>query len=500
MTRSPTEALEEKGFDGVAVLALGYLAVPNLIFILGWFQLPIAFALGLTLSYLLFNAFRTSSISWQSDFAPTTALLIAGAAFAWAAFAGGSHFMFSPHDWAIRDAVLGDLVYGEWPPAYQSADDAQSHLLRSALGYFLAPAIAGKLFGTSGLGMAVYLWTAVGVSLFFLLLPFPGHAIGRLIPAIAIVICFSGTDILGYLVSTGEFPEFPGRIEWWGPYSYSSMSGQLLWAPNHAIPIWLTTALLYRYRDSINLARLLLALLPLTLIWTPFASLGILPFVVMVLLRKARSFHDWRISWKHVAMATIYSLPIILFLTIDIAGISHGPQGSGDPSTVATRAPLSNLLDYCLFVSIEVGLIAVALLPHASGRRDLFCMAVLVLVFLPFFSYGPSNDAALRLSGPALTILAILCIETVVNASPNGLLSLQSGLLWLVLAIGANTAINELARAALFPHWVPNYTISLGERQGGIPAPHYAGRLSSRPFLEFLLKEARRVPEAAARR
>lgn len=152
-----------------------------------------------------------------------------------------------------------------------------------------------------------------------------------------------------------------------------------------------------------------------------------------------------------------------------------------------------HLGSYLLFVSVEFGLIALALVLTRVRDRDYLLVAVVVLLMLPLFSYGPSNDAGLRLSVPALVILAILCIQVVSSRPVASASHLPVMLLGLVLAIGANTAINELSRALLFPRWQANYSFTLAERQGGVPAPHYAAHLNN-PMLEFILKKPRIVP------
>ena len=306
--------------DGLTFFALGYLALPNAIFVVGWFEWPVALVICFALSYLVFKVAENGTISWRPNHGRAAAYLILATAFGWTAFGGGSHFMHAPHDWVIRDAVLGDLVRSQWPPAYASSE-GHPLILRSAIGFFLMPALWGKLFGVSTLELAVYLWTAVGVSLFLFLLPLPTASIGKLAASLAIVVFFSGADVLGYLASIGSLPPFPNRIEWWGPYSYTSMSGQLQWAPNHVIPIWLSIAMLYRHRQSHHFATLLITLLPLTIIWTPFAIPGILPFAALMLWRSRSSDQFPGIGIKHVVAAVLFSLPLGLFMTADIGGI-----------------------------------------------------------------------------------------------------------------------------------------------------------------------------------
>jgi hypothetical protein len=481
---------------GLITLALAYLAIPNLIFIFGWFRWPVAALLTMTLVLLYrFSGIRSCDVKYSRRGLPFgTYLAVLSVSLAWAAFGGGSHFMHANHDWVIRDAVLGDLIFGDWPPAYNPVDGFP-RLLRSAIGYFLLPALIGKLFGLDTIPIAVFLWTASGIAIFLSLLPLQGMSVFRVCASLLIVVFFSGADVLGFLVDTGQFPEFPGRIEWWSPYSYSSLTGQLLWAPNHALPIWIITTLLYRLRDNAAISGPLVTALPLTLIWTPFAIPGILPFILAGAVMQVCRTKHLHINWLQLAAALTYAVPILMFLTLDIHGIQSGAPASPHPSMANSTNPMQ-IFEYLNFVCFEVGLIALALFLNIREDRSYLVLAVLVLLVLPLFSYGPSNDALLRLSAPALTVLSILCIETMLSRKRNTQV-IPVGLLVLVLAIGANTAINELSRVALFPRQPANYLNTLADHQNG-PAPHYAGRLNN-PWLMWMLATPHAVPSREMR-
>jgi hypothetical protein len=165
--------------DGLTALALAYLAFPNLIFLFGWFRLPIALLLCSAMIYFIARVFRPWPAVWRSQHAWSAVILLIVTSGAWAAFGGGSHFMYANPDWYIRDAVLGDLVNAEWPAHYLAADGTPL-ILRSAIGYFLPLALFGKLFGLAHLDLAVYAWTTLGVLIFLLMLPLPRRVGSRL--------------------------------------------------------------------------------------------------------------------------------------------------------------------------------------------------------------------------------------------------------------------------------------------------------------------------------
>ncbi len=218
MTRIDNRGWGETRGDGLTVVALSYLTLPNLIFLFGWFRWPAALVLCGALLHLLSRALATRPIAWRLDYSPAAALLILAAAAAWAAFGGGSHFMYANPDWQVRDAVLGDLVFAEWPVHYLSPGGVEL-VLRSAIGFFLPPAIFGRIFGIEHLEFAVYVWTSAGVLIFLFLLPLPRHAGWPLAWSLLIAVFFSGMDFVGQFIATESLPVFPMRLEWWVPLS-----------------------------------------------------------------------------------------------------------------------------------------------------------------------------------------------------------------------------------------------------------------------------------------
>jgi hypothetical protein len=72
-------------------------------------------------------------------------------------------------DWMTRMSVLRDLVAGDWPAGYRLPGEADL-VLRCPLGYYLVPALVGKLTSLAGARLALWCWTALGTALFLALL------------------------------------------------------------------------------------------------------------------------------------------------------------------------------------------------------------------------------------------------------------------------------------------------------------------------------------------
>lgn len=487
--------------DGLSIAALAYLGLPVLVFLATWLR-PLYAALSLALATAAIHSvvFRHHPrCKVEAPNRRVVSVVVVG--LVWAAMSGGGHFVYANPDWLVRDAILGDLTFTEWPPSYGFHDGAH-YLLRSAIGFFLPIAAAGKLLGPQWLGALVYAWTALGTILFLLLLPLPIGNITRLVLALAVVVSFSGMDVLGMLLLHGQLPLFPLRIEWWGEFafriafSYSSLTGQLLWAPNHALPIWIATALFYRHWKQPDFIPYLCLLLPVLPLSTPFALPGLAPFLMFMLIDR---WHDGRGIGRLPGFALAFALLvgglILRLQTLDIGGI---PVRSGAEAAVAEGGNgLTFIRNYLVFILMEFAVLGFALFPVLRHSRGILALAMGVLALLPLITLGPSNDLLLRVSTPSLVLVAILCLRALFDDGP--LLQYRKVFIALVLLVGANTPFNELWRAATWRQWPADYTRTFLDIQKGFLPPHYVGRLDD-PLLLGLLRAPSLVPTAQQRK
>ena len=487
--------------DGITVLALAYLGLPLLIFLATWLKPAYAIA-GIGLMLL---AAASVAGRFRPDWPTRHLAVLALVALAWAAMGGGSHFVYANLDWHVRDAVLGDLTFSDWPPSY-GFRDGHHDLLRSAIGFFLPVAAAAKLLGPQALPWLMFAWTGIGTLLFLLLLPLPRKGLTRLLAGIAIIVAFSGMDVLGAFLLHGHYPIFPLRIEWWGDFdfralfSYSSLTGQLIWAPNHVLPIWIATALFYRHWKHPDFLPLLCLLLPTLPVLTPFALPGLAPFLVLALADRARSGSEGlKLPIPAVLAAILVGGLTIRLQLLDVgsipllqssATVSPDLRGGGGGQSLAF------VKNYLAFILMEFAILGMVLLTVLRHSRGLLIVAMCVLALLPLVKLGPSNDLLLRVATPSLVLMAILCQRAVLDAWT--LARPRAILIVLMLLIGAHTPFNELWRAATWQAWRPDYTRPFVETQNGGLPPHYIGRLRD-PLLTELLRPPSPVPNRQQR-
>jgi hypothetical protein len=432
---------------------------------------------------------------WTIPQSPGAGVLIIVLAFAWASLGGAGHFFASNPDWLIRDKVLGDLTFSDWPPAY-SVVDGHAHILRSAIGFFLPAAVVGKLAGIGSVDLALYFYAALGCSLFLLLLPLPTKPSRLLVGLLLVTIFFSGMDYLGIVLITGSMPIFPLRLEWWVPFSYTSITGQMHWGPNHAIPLWLVATLFYRHWGHRAWPALFLVLLPLTVIWTPFAVIAMLPFLALATLRwfaQGQRVADSRITFWQLIAAVSLAWLILRLMTLDIGAIPNAPTAQ-----VAAN-PDHLVFDYLIFILMEFAILALLLARELRHSYGIFWLACAILTLLPFYKFGPSNDAMLRLSTPCLIFLLLITLDRFQDWTARRRFPSTAWAIGIVLLIGAGTPFNEMWRAFFFKRVAPDYEHSVIEENRNIEPPHYVGRLD-RPDLIAVLRTPTLVPSAANRK
>jgi hypothetical protein len=474
-------------------IAIGYMVLPLLLFLAGWMKWWVALPL---LGCCAF-ALRPLIARWPAGMPtlPVTPLhwgVAVGAGCVWTILGGVGHFFFSNADWHVRDAVLHDLVVSSWPVGYGLRDGMES-LLRAPVAYYLPAALIGKISGVYAAHLALLLWTAAGCSLFLtqVLSLTPSRPCAVLI-VIAVIVLFSGLDIVGSLLNDG--PRFRSdwnittHLEWWaGKYQYSSMTTQLFWVPNHALGGWITMGLLFRNERRVALDALLPIVVVALALWSPLTAVGVVPFVLLKVGISVFRQHSLTALAPGVwGPALAVGAVVGAFLVLDSGGIPSGLSTSGQISDVAM-----DLAQQAQFFLLEAGLIGAALLWIQPSSQ--IVLALVILALLPIASFGPGNDLVMRASIPSLVALAIGASLALVKDTTGKLDVRKRVLLGGLLALGATTAVEELARAVIVPTWPINLQATLiGVNCGGY-APHYVARLKDQA-IGHLLRHVSRLP------
>ncbi len=454
-------------------LMLGYLALPNFCFLLGWlkpvYALPTASLFLLAFSFL---CRKHTLIETKVGISKTTVLIAMSFALPWIVLSGMGHFVYANADWVVRDAVLLDLVRSEWPVRYLGNDVTEIILLRAPIGFYLPAALAGKLAGVRWADLGLAIWALVGVMLTLLLMLRnviePKVMAGRIL----VFIFFSGMDVIGAMLY-GLPITWGVHLEWWaGVFQYSSQTTQLFWVPNHAIPGWIAIAWLVTQKRgelSIPFAITIVACVPL---WSPLTAIGLFPFFTMAILREMRIQDLGQQILAYIKNGWLLAIVVILvgfvfpYLLINEASVKS-EWIVKDASSMSAF-----LVRYSQFVVLEF-LILALLLFRNFGKDPLLIMASIVLLALPFYSFGPYNDLTMRASIPALAVIAIRLGEWFTSpASDNEVTEYARSLAILLVIIGAATSLLEISRSFIQLRTEMNTSASVIDATNG-NAPHY---------------------------
>jgi len=469
-------------------VAIAYLVLPLGIFLVGWFEVWAAVPLVACMAYALRPLVARLPIGGARLPITRLQLIVAVAVgCGWAIFGGTGHLVFTNSDWHIREAVLHDLVAGEWPVGYGVRGWAQS-LLRAPIGYYLPAALVGKWAGVLVAHFAMAAWTAMGATLFLLqilsLMPSRATVVAMVV---AVVVLFSGFDIVGNLLDVPRFIahwDIARNLEWWaGSYQYPSMTTQLFWAPNHALGGWLTIGLLCRDQRGTPLDSVLPIVVVAVALWSPLAVIGILPFVVWKAAVTMVREHPWKLLDPRVwAPAFVVGVVVAAYLTLDAGGIQRSWTVGGSGLGVADIA--MDLLRQAQFFLLEAGIIGFAIL--AIRRSSQVVLALVILALMPLVSFGPGNDLVMRSSIQSLTVLAIAACLALSRDARSGGTVRKKVVLGSFLAVGAVTPFQEFARAAVLPSWPINLQATLiGAACGQFPE-HYVARLGNQVVARLL--------------
>ena len=351
---------------------------------------------------------------------------------------GEGRLFFAPTDWQVRYAVLRDLTEHPWP--FILAHPQGPLILRSPLGMYLAPAAIGKLGGgfhaaemvllgqnTLLLGVIV----AMGAGLF-------ATARQRWI-GLGVFWAFSGMDVLGQIIAHKSLAL---HLEAWASMQFSSHVMQILWAPQHAMAGWIFAVFYLLWRMDRMPPLVLFAVLPLLALYSPLALIGCVPFAAhaFVVAVAGRTLRVADVLWP--MLVALMCLPSLLYLATN-----SGEVGGGVAHTYF-------LSGYPLFILIEIGGYLMAL--WALRKDQPFGVVttgivVAVLLAVPFGQIGDGVDFVMRVSIPALAMMAVMMGRILGDAMPTP--AGREARRWVLIdgAVGLVTPASELWRGLTWP-------------------------------------------------
>ena len=412
--------------DHLFVATVGYLLGPSVVFLASWLSPAWGLPAAVLALACLFDVWRRSKTSM-----PTLTLrqwaFVAALALVFTVVSGIGELNVQVWDYLKHNLAFHDLVAYRWPVVYAYPDPGGS-LLCYYIAYYLPASLVGKLLGLAWTAPASFVWGLAGVLLAFAWVARLGRPRGGVVLA-----AFMLVDGFAWLPGLYPFAQRLGLLaggpggDWWTADRFTeriasfgtppmrllfeSEPTQLLWSPQHAIAAWLATACVLRTLEEGEPPRYLGLVLGATLLWSPFVAIGLVPFVLIALLR-----HPGGVAtWPAVAGGLALAVPVGLYF------LAHSSYQYLGFLPARFSGPL-DWLRYLLFLIASVGIlgIAVALVRRRFGVPDqpewaLFVTAAVWLGSTTLVVLGYHNDWVMRVSMPALMVFRLVVARVVVE-------------------------------------------------------------------------------------
>lgn len=415
--------VSRKLFTGIA---LGYLAVPVLIFFMGFLKIWIGLICSAVLVTMCVLAVKDSKKDREGQLNNSGSLLVPFSFLAIAVVAavlisvatGVGEYVWTTYDHAFRRAMLRDLVDYSWPviysPSTQSNPDVMNliHMNSNALYvyylcYWLPAALFGKAFGFAAANVFLVVWNSIGIVI--LLIGMSMFAKRTTLSALLILVLFSGLDGVMYIIY--EITEYS---DWWWFEGYVtnisliSNINSFLNVYNQCIPCWIITLLIMLAINNRSLGLyggLLFA-------YTPWGTIGLVPIAIAKLLSKDMRAKETSRQIRNVfALTNLVPAALMLAVFGSYYLTSESQSVSGFTITFFDT-PWHFIWSYLVLVAIEI-VPFVVILYKDNKKKPLFWAAVITPVVLPMYKITEQNDFVMRGAMASLFIICVLLVYKV---------------------------------------------------------------------------------------
>jgi hypothetical protein len=454
------------------------LFLPFAIFLAGWVRPVISLPLLAILAVVFFR--MAKSQPKLKYLAPTKdnflkLLCILSAVGLWVYLAGIGRFAYQNDDHTIRNGIFELLLRRDWPVVLPPSETSYERPIALVyyIGFWLPAAAMGKVFG-DGIGWLFQLfWASAEIFLFYVIFCLKFLKKIAVWP-IVIFIAFSGLDAVGGRLMGNPDMGISSHIEWWvHPFQYSSLTTQLFWVFNQAVPAWLATVLMLIQKNN----RFLVVIAALTMITSTIPFLGLIVLGAFVgiynifnkcksqreqffemhpikFLNKSFSVSDYpegirRNLAKGVSFLNALGFTSDNFIAGGLIGIVTFMYMKINEVSVGFALQQLNpsfFARYLLFFLLEAGVYLFAVYRYQKGTL-LYLYSFLGLLAVPWITIPNSifNEFCMRASIPFLMVLAFLVIDTF-NKSAIKKDYLTIAVLAALILLGAGTSGRELSR------------------------------------------------------
>ena len=431
-----------------AILGYIYVALPILIFFIGWCN-PTTAALGtLVILMSLYFAIKNAPQLWIPENKKQIWFLISLfiIALVWVYSSGIGALVFQNLDHNCRNPIFEYLVSQPWPVEHAE----HPAILTYYIAFWLPSAIVGKIFNSIQVGYyCQVLWAAIGIFLFFYYV-LAGLRKKNFIP-IVIFILFSGLDIVGSFITLkyNAITNITSHLEWWSDaFQFSSMTTQLFWVFNQAIAAWLLIPLLSLEKNNKSIGFLYSCLF----LHSTLPAIGMFPFIIYWCIKNGQK--KVSISGLKPAFLSLFTFQNIIgsivvfivcysYLSSNIAGGNFGISIFNN-----YRIFIIWLLTFFL---LEAGIYLITI-NKIYRKKLVYYITCFCLLTYPFIRIGYGEDFCMRATIPVLVVLYLMICKTLESRYYLKKCKVAFTVLVIALFLGAITPLHEFARTFIKTH------------------------------------------------
>jgi len=415
----------------LARATLCFLALPYLIFIPGWLNIPTAIILLTIFIICMMRTLQQTSTLKNNeinlrDFIAFLLILV------WVNLSGIGGYGFQWADYAVNNARLHDLIVQEWPIRY-----GENRNFVYYFGYFLPAAIVGKIFSVNIALRSVYVWAALGVTLAVRWLSYLSKWRFSF-SLVVIFILFGPIDILNLFYIQNQLSSTPvteffstfrnddlDTLNFTATYTkqikfflgnYPGNSFQLYWSPQQLIAGWLCAALMMHLFLEQKIKQIVF-IFSLLCLWGPLVMIALLPFILVTgvtqLFASSLLGKRWRdlLSFENTIGAGSLACVFVIFYL-------SGSSASNPSFWMARIVDWHKQWDLILvFYLAAWGIYALALIPFILkseiSTRIWFACLVFALAILPLRIFGLWSDLLCRGSAPLMFLLLVFFLRAI---------------------------------------------------------------------------------------
>lgn len=492
-----------------------YLLFPVLIFCVGWCKWYIGAVMSCIIvigAYMSIHKYMLSEpverVGRSTDRRAIWKCLVVVMLIAlWVVLSGVGGYVWQNDDHLWRNTIFDILVKEDWPVLRPMEIDGaiQERGLIYYIGFWLPAGLIGKLFGREAGYAFQCVWAILGIVIFYSLICYWRKKVS--LWPLLIFIFFSGLDIVGTLCNGEPLMTLWGveHLERWpGIYQYSSMTTQLFWVFNQAVPVWIACGLLFLRPHPQNCIMIWASVMLTSTL--PFV--GLFPYVAYIILKGDKSIDQYgsvaeyfKEVWKRLAsipnivcggaigiisslyliqntvggmLERITQIPVGIFIVLGlcligvIVGfvwlairgylrrlkllgtivIACGVAGSA-LYLLGRGYPINKIFSHGMlllwFYLLEAG-IYLLLLRQKKSQTGLWWLCSITLLIFPLIKIGTNIDFCMRASIPGL----ILIYFWVIKRFEERLKTAGTYILCIVIILGGITSLHEIARTVAY--------------------------------------------------